>query len=101
MLTVGVPMQFDESILHGQKRLLELLLVLHERGRFYQAQLEPEGWNRVTMTNILRKLVEKGLAVSEVEFCGRNGTRVWYTLTPKGVRLVEILKELKVILEER
>lgn len=70
--------------LSGTKRQYELIRELHKRGRLYQAQLEREGWNRVTMTKILREFETLELVAKEVEFRGREGTRVWYSLTPKG-----------------
>lgn len=82
-------------------RIFEMLSLIHRRGRLYQAQLEREGWNRVTMTKVLRKLVEQGLATPEVEFCGRNGTRVWYSLTPKGRNVAELVVKVDELLEDR
>jgi len=98
---IGATVDEDESILTGQRRLLELVALIYHRGRLYQAQLEREGWNRVTMNNILRKLKERELVECEVEFCGRNGTRVWYSLTTKGRKLGEILQKMEDVLEER
>ena len=89
------------SFLAGQRRLIELLQIIGERGRVYQEQLVKEGhWNRTTTTQILGKLYLKKLVDYEVEFCGGQGTRKWVTLTSKGRKLLKHLAEAEEVLRE-
>ena len=84
----------------GKRRLFELLEVVEREKAVYIAQLMRMGWNAMTTSTSLKLLVKQGLLTCTVE--GGLGEKVKkvYRLTPKGIKVLEHLREVQKLLND-
>lgn len=85
----------------GKRQLFELMEVVEKHQTVYIAQLMKMGWNAMTATTSLKLLVSNGILSCTVEGgLGENVKKV-YRLTPKGLKILEHLREIQKLLNGR
>ena len=78
--------------LNNQKDTFKLLLILYNKGKIYSSKVRRLGMNDRTIIRAREVLENFGL----IKITSEEGSRrLYYELTPKGYRVVELLLDLE------